>query len=294
MKTLRVLFLVIVSLAIVSCSNGDTDTTSKQYYSNSFHHVYNVMSGTYKVYDDSEYVFEFNYTDGTADVEIKKIRFADGMPEINMSLEKLKWGYSNEFRVISATDVIPVVNGEPMQDYLINSVKIEILDRYVGAYYEPVVNICFLVNNVFKVTAVQENIVYFGQTNVVSTLGENPFDTNLSIYQVSIDDDLTADIRISGAKFAQGMPSLDMEFEDIPVVVNSGYGYSLACDRLIPEINDTPYPNYEISNLSGSGVFSSGLNLSFVCNIKKTTSAGGVEVTPYTVNSNLNFAVPAE
>ena len=108
-------------------------------------------------------------------------------------------------------------------------------------------------------------------------------------------EDMIADLKIAGAKFAQGMPSLDMEFENIPVEISSGVGYTLKCESLIPEINDVPFPNYQITNLIGMGTFSKGLDLSFNCVMTKTMDDGSVvELPPYKVDADLHFEVPAE
>ena len=181
-----------------------------------------------------------------------------------------------------------------MPEYLINNITVELLDRYVGAYHEPIVNVCFVVNDMFKVTAVQKNIVYLGQTTVIGPSNSVPFTSNSQVYQLSINKDLTAKLRISGAKFAQGMPPFDMVFKDILVEVKSGLGYVLKSDALIPEIGNVPYPNYAITNLQGNGVFSTGLDLSFICNMKKTSDTGEEEIRPYSVNAVLDFSVPTE
>lgn len=295
MKTINRLFLsFIATLFLLSCSNDTEGLISTQIHGDCFHHVYNMKSGTYKVYDAPEYVFELNYSDATADVEIKNVKFADGMPEISMKLEDLRWSIKNGFKTIDVNDVIPIVDGKEMPDYIINNIKIGILDRNIGAYYEPIINICFEINNMFKVTAVQKHILYMGKTSVSGVSSDAPFTTNTQIFQLTIDENLTAKLGIVGAKFAQGMPSLDMVFKNIIVEINAGTGYTLKSESLIPEISDVPYPNYEIVNLAGNGVFSTGLNLSFVCNIKKTSEAGVEMITSYTVNSNLGFDIPTE
>lgn len=296
MKTIKSLLLSLISITVfASCSNDDSEAKTVQYYDDCFHHVYNVMSGEYKIFEAPQYEFEFNYTDITANVKIKNVKFADGMPAINMTLENLKWNISNGFKVINANNVIPVVDGNAMPEYMLNSVKIELLDRYVGVYYEPIVNVYFVINDMCKVTAVQEDILYFGETSVTSMSGGNPYTINTPVYQLSIDEDMIADLKIAGAKFAQGMPSLDMEFENIPVEISSGVGYTLKCESLIPEINDVPFPNYQITNLIGMGTFSKGLDLSFNCVMTKTMDDGSVvELPPYKVDADLHFEVPAE
>ena len=295
MKTIKSLLLSLVATVfMVSCSDDPEGPSSTQYYGDCFHHVYNVMSGSYKIYDAPRYEFKFDYSDITVDIKIENVKFADAMPEISMSLEDLKWNMNNGFKVVSASNVIPKVDGVEMPDYTISSLKIEILDRYVGVYYEPVVNVCFVVNNVFKVTAVQNHILYMGETSVTNASSSAPFTTNTQIYQLTIDKDLTARLKITGAKFALGMPALDMVFKGIGVEINSGYGYALSSEKLIPEISDVPYPNYEIVNLSGNGTFASGLDLYFECNIKRISDSNEVIITPYAVNADLGFEILSE
>ena len=292
MKTIKSLLLSLVAtMFLASCADDPEGPRSTQYYGDCFHHVYNVMSGSYKIFDAPRYEFEFDYSALTADITIDNVKFADGMPAISMTMKDLKWNVKNKFKTIEASDVIPVVDGKEMPEYTINSIKVEILDRYVGAYYEPIININFIVNSAFKVTAVQKHILYMGETTVTSGSSSNPFTNNTPMYQLTIDKELTAQLKIAGAKFAQGMPALDMVFKGIAVGINSGVGYSLNSEKLIPEINDVPYPNYEIANLDGEGVFSTGLNLSFECNIKRISDSNEVIITPYMVNATLNYEV---
>ncbi len=292
MKTIKFLLMSLVATVfLVSCTDDSEGPSSTQYYGDCFHHVYNVMSSTYKIYDAPKYELEFDYSDFTVDVTIENVKFADGMPEISMTLADLKWNINKGFKIISASNVVPVVAGKEMPEYTINDIKIEILDRYIATYYEPVINICFVINNVFKVTAVQKHILYMGETKVTSENSNTPFSSNAQIYQLTIDKELTARLKIAGAKFAQAMPALDMVFKGINVEINSGVGYTLNSESLIPEIDDVPYPNYEIANLMGDGVFSNGLNLSFDCNIKRISDSNEVVVTPYAVNATLNYDV---
>lgn len=284
----RKLNVIIMSFAMAlsfsACdSDSDYESKSTQNFSDCFHHVYNTETGEAAIFDSPRYTIEFDYASGKANVEVKNVKFAEGMPAINMTLADLTWTWSSTtgFKSISATDVVPVVNGKVMPDYIISSFKFDILDRYMGVNYLPVVRITFAINEKYVVTAVQKQICYYGKTNVLTAGSPTAFNTESPYYLAEISEDLTADLKIYDAQFATSMPPMNMVFGDIPVIVNPSVGYVLTADSLIPEIGDTPYPDYEITALSGNANFMTGLSLTFRC------------MSVFTVTATLGFA-PSE
>ncbi len=268
MKTLKTFLAVaLLAFAAVSCvSSGDPERKTTQTYSSCFNHVLNLGNQSDATFANPSYVMEFDFDTNLAKIEINNAKFAEMMPAINMTLEGLKWKYNSAgFRTIEATDVVPMVNGEAMEQYILTKFNVAILDRYVYGSYEPIVNISYVVDGAFRVVAVPRSIIYVGSTGVVDTAFGTNFTTTAPVYQVVIDQaTMTAEINIDKAKFAEAMPPMDMKFKGIAVKVTES-GYELAKDSLVPEIASTPYPAYTITNLTGAASWSTGMDLRFTC-----------------------------
>ena len=289
MTRLSLLIFLAVSVALSSCtSSSEFESRSTQNYSNCFHYVYDLSEGEAGVFASPHYTIEWNYGKAKADLELKNARFAENMPQVNLKIKDLRWSISSGgWKVINATDVVPEVNGQPMPAYMINQLKIEVLDRYVGAVFEPIVNIYFTINGRYAVTAVQKSVIYFGNTNVTES-GET-YKTSSPYYRVRIEDDLTADVTIYDAEFEKLMTPEDLVLKDAQVQINSGIGYALSGTSVATEVGGKPSMEYNVTNLLGHGTFSGGLNMTFNCEKKTTTTEGTEDVNQYYVQANLTF-----
>lgn len=284
MKSVKTLLLFLsVAFVFVACDSDDSSYAAswKYDYSNSFNYVLNVGSGKGAVYAGAKYSIEF-MSDGKATVVVENVRFAQGMPEIDMELSGLSWTLtSNSFMTIKAKDVIPVVDGEAMPEYTIDQLTIGVLDRS-SQNDHTVFNISYSVlGGSFQVVAIPTQVKYYGVTDVRNIAASTDFSTTDPCYVISFSEDLTADVDIYGAKFAQNMPAQNMSFNDIPVVVTSN-GYTLAISDLVPEIAGVPYPNYPITNFNAVADFASGVDVYFNC----------MEV--FAVSADLGYHIPSD
>ncbi len=271
MKLLKLIFFAAMCVMMAtSCSDGDDnglkDNYTEQEYVNCFNYVYNVRSGNGSVISGTSYMFRFRM-DGTADVYVKNAKFAPQMPDgINFEFEGLKWSLnSSGYKVIAGVNLTPMMNGNPVEGYVVDNLKIELMDRYLGSIYLPVINMSMMVNGAFEIVTIPMSITYFGKTGVVNEQANTNFTTKNPYYIVKLDPKtMTASIDIRGAKFAENMPAMDMVFPGVEFEV-SRTGYDLNADSLIPEIAGVPYPNYSITGLHGEALFETGLNLQFNC-----------------------------
>lgn len=265
MKIFKSLFAVVMLLSMASCSDDDNpEMKSVREYYRCFNLVENAMSGTRSVYESPVYVIEQDYLAGTAAVEVRNVKFAERMQGITMRLEGLKFTTSSTgSQLVTGSEIVPLVDGQPYEQYVITSFRCEILDY--GENYLPVINITYTINQAFRITAIPTLSCFYGSTQVSNAAASTEYATAAPVYKVSIDvPTMTATLDIEGAKFADMMPSMDMQFGDIPVTVNNS-GYELECESLVPTIGSVPYPDYVITNLVGVVNFTSGMKLGFDC-----------------------------
>lgn len=92
----------------------------------------------------------------------------------------------------------------------------------------------------------------------------------------------TVTILILKANFASGMPSLNIQLDDIPMkFVDGGKSFSFAAESLIPTMEGAPVPSFPVSNVSGTINPKTGMQLEFGVLFRGT---------PYTVKTTLtNF-----
>lgn len=282
MKILKSMLAIVLLLTMVSCEENDTPvmTTVREYYS-CFNLVENTASSSRLINDAPTYVITQDFVSGKAVVEIKNVKFAEKMPLINMRLEGLKFTINSTTRTqeVTGTNIVPLVDGTPMENYIVNNFRCEVTEY--GLNYLPNINITFVVNQVFRVTAIPTLSYFYGNTTIVNKENESEFATKNPVYEVQIDPKtMMADLKINKAQFAQAMPALDMTFGKIPVIATST-GYELECESLIPTVGKDPYPAYEITKLIGVVSLKTGMKLKFDC------------MGQYSVSAELTYA-PAE
>lgn len=111
--------------------------------------------------------------------------------------------------------------------------------------------------------------LYFTNCSTTTTAeGLDPFSTTVTTYLVYFTAADKADVRIFNAQFAQRMPQLTMVFPDVPVKFTAE-GYVLDAETVVPKINDTPQPGYEVKNFQMNITDNASLaTVVFNCNIK--------------------------
>lgn len=123
-----------------------------------------------------------------------------------------------------------------------------------------------------SVTSFSIPLNYFSTTTVTSA-NQNPYTTNTADknrYSVIINaEKKTANIDILAASFADKMPSMNMRFKDVKVLMNKN-SVTLEADELIPVTYNSsnledPQPKYKITNLRAHGTPEHGMSLTFEC-----------------------------
>ncbi len=271
----KLLALALLPVLITACNNDD-ETTTEQSYSNCINFVTDNLTGEQNLSTEGSYTIKFNYTASTADISVKNLRLTSDGSLINFDLTGLSWAYDSDgVKKISATSVTPTSNGSALSGYTVENLSFSMLDRYMNTgEYIPVINMSMTINGEYALVVVPSQLVYFGST-VVTTLASGSIYTNdIPYYLINFDASTqTASIGIVSAQFAEEMPEMDMIFAGIDFTL-AGTSFSLNCDSLIPTVGGTPYPDYEITDLSGWATYSGGGTLSFNC-----ASAYSVQVT---------------
>lgn len=180
---------------------------------------------------------------------------------------------------LSGTGVTPVVNGATS----LGSANVTAYFKGYNGYYM----IDFADGT--SVTSFSIPLNYFSTTTVTSA-DQNPYTTNTADknrYSVIINaEKKTANIDILAASFADKMPSMNMRFKDVKVLMNKN-SVTLEADELIPVTYNSsnledPQPKYKITNLRAHGTPEHGMSLTFECAGTFNVTAALVDV--YTNN----------
>lgn len=265
MKALKSLMCFVALFAMMSCENDDPIVKSVVEYYNCFNLVENVRANTSATFDSPHYIITQDHVKGEASVLMKNVKFAERMLAIDMLIKDLKYGTDKETGalLITGSEIVPVVDGKPYEDFVVTTFRCEIRDY--GLAYLPDMSIVFTINNMFRVTVIPTLTYYYGTTTVVNNANKSTYETTDPIYKVVIDPkNMTADITLHKARFAASMPAMEMSFKGVAVTPYNT-GYDLKRDSLIPEIGDVPYPAYQITNFVGVEKFLNNMKIDFDC-----------------------------
>lgn len=269
---------LIASMALVSC-NSDTDNSyiiRQEYLSEScFNVVTDPSTGTKDVKTGVSYYFDFNYTDVTAEVSIRNLKIGSTTYPA-LVLQGLSWKMDEKgWKNITASNVTAVSTGSGSAP-VFSTFRLSVLDRVVNQEYSPVVMVSYTVDG-YSVTTFPRSMSYFGKTNTATGPSAAPYETKDTWYTIKINpEDMTCALAVNQAKFAQAMPSLNMEFPGLDFEFQ-GTNISVSKDALTPTIGGTPMSAFPISELSGMFNIAGDMNLRFNCETKGVL---------YTVNSS--------
>lgn len=229
---------------------------------------------------------EFNYTDYTVDLTISGLVLptgatgGDAYP--SMVLKKLPWKFNKEgWRVINVKNVTPEITGMSVVP-VFTEFNLLAADMFSDdGDYTPAFIYDFEIENRYE----GKGALLSGRTTSTDPDGNfyipeiDPSNHVRVAYWVDLNfDDKTADLYIYGAKFLNRMPSLNLEFPDIPFTYEYDGTIKLSMANLTPEYNGLPYPSFPISALKGTLNFRTGLDLEFNCDFRgvryKVTFAG--------------------
>lgn len=280
------LFTGVASLAFVSCGGNSEDPITDQTLAQCLTYSTDITSKA-QSFNKISFSAQYNYSDGTVDVAIYgmvlPVAGSDkGLALPKMEFKSLPWKMnSTGWKVVDVENVKPVIVG--MADApMFNGFEFCVADIFTGGNYTPGIIYKFGIDSKYKVNG----CCMTGTTKSVSPDGVAYIpetDINVSVkptYWVDLDfENSTANIYLYSAKFLGNMPSLNLEFPDVPFVVKDG-NVVLEKANLIPEYNNRPFDAFPISQLKATIDYAKGMTLDFHC---------GYRGADYTVNVDCKY-----
>ncbi len=270
-----------LGVALMSCcmaSCGDSPEPVKDVVTASWPKSFNYVKtdgGNDQVFDAPVYKVEFENNSKTATVVMSNIRFSQGQTPGTYQLSGLNWQYDGSAPVPTRVIKVKSPHCDTATPYTFSDLEIvwrETTDidggKYEGFSME------YTVDNNMHVTVLPYETMYTGSTETVNVTAGSTFTSTSTIYTVTLRPaTFTADIVVSKAAFAANMPALgDMLFPGVTLKLENG-GFKMSCESLIPSIGGTPYPRFQITNLSGDCDLSDDMELVFDCQKVFTVTA---------------------
>ena len=249
MKQLLISSLFTVLALFASCSDEDNKQPLK------IDKVFNgsiLLNGSPIAKDKA---CELNITENLASITLCGVQFAPTMPAMDITIPALDCKKEAEGYVISGKEVMPLVNGSPMGNFMIYSVEATLKDEtFIVSAVTAMGTIGF--SNAFK-SPMEETPA---ETTYKGDLAVGDFVKEVTVGVTKNLTRGTVDFTIYDAKFAANMPlELDITLKDIPFTGSTGF----AANNVAPYINNEPeaVPAYMFATIEGNVT---GEELSFV------------------------------
>ena len=259
MKLQKLLTYTIAALAIASCS--DSDTPDADIYAN--YSCYNAVTdrsteesilsaGNYRI--QTTFGNEDNTLTLSGSVIIKTgddpIHFTTD--PITMKFDGNAYTFSNGVATSdNGKHTITDLSGKLM---LVNNIIIP--------------RITYTVDDTYHVAATSNSPTFYCPATTTTPQGQDPYAYTGSLVTVKFADSKTADITIVNAKFSEAMPAMTMTVPNVTLTPIEG-GYEFTTDRIVPELNGTPFEQYAFTNFNFR-VDTDGtvMRCNFVCTFK--------------------------
>ena len=259
MKLQKLLTYTIAALAIASCS--DSDTPDADIYAN--YSCYNAVTdrsteesilsaGNYRI--QTTFGNEDNTLTLSGSVIIKTgddpIHFTTD--PITMKFDGNAYTFSNGVATSdNGKHTITDLSGKLM---LVNNIIIP--------------RITYTDDDTYHVAATSNSPVFYCPATTTTPQGQDPYAYTGSLVTVKFADSKTADITIVNAKFSEAMPAMTMTVPNVTLTPIEG-GYEFTTDRIVPELNGTPFEQYAFTNFNFR-VDTDGtvMRCNFVCTFK--------------------------
>lgn len=259
MKLQKLLTYTIAALAIASCS--DSDTPDADIYAN--YSCYNAVTdrsteesilsaGNYRI--QTTFGSEDNTLTLSGSVIIKTgddpIHFTTD--PITMKFDGNAYTFSNGVATSdNGKHTITDLSGKLM---LVNNIIIP--------------RITYTVDDTYHVAATSNSPIFYCPATTTTPQGQDPYAYTGSLVTVKFADSKTADITIVNAKFSEAMPAMTMTVPNVTLTPIEG-GYEFTTDRIVPELNGTPFEQYAFTNFNFR-VDTDGtvMRCNFVCTFK--------------------------
>ncbi len=269
-KLIKFSSLAIIALAatfsFTSCDDDiQQDTISEQSFLQCYAVVSDLQTGIVTSVEEPITIkLTLNWNKAIADLQIT------GLSDYSrITMNNVPWTINQQSGWSEIDADIVNANNTGGQLLAVSDFEMEWLDRLdLAEYlsnYDPALEFSFTVDNRYVISGSRAPFYMTGTTVANSPAGE-AFTNQISLYATAIDyKNRTATITIKGAKFAQGMPALDIELPNIPVTFDDDGDVEMQADNLIPTMNGAQVPSFPISNLYGKIEPGDDMELKFNC-----------------------------
>ena len=259
MKLQKLLTYTIAALAIASCS--DSDTPDADIYAN--YVCYNAVTdrsteesilsaGNYRIQTT------FGNNDNTLTLSGSVI-IKTGDDPIHFTTDPITMKFDGNAYTFS-NGVATSDNGKHTITDL--SGKLMLVNNII------IPRITYTVDDTYHVAATSNSPIFYCPATTTTPQGQDPYAYTGSLVTVKFADSKTADITIVNAKFSEAMPAMTMTVPNVTLTPIEG-GYEFTTDRIVPELNGTPFEQYAFTNFNFR-VDTDGtvMRCNFVCTFK--------------------------
>lgn len=260
------------AVAFSSCDNNDNTDTILQY---NFAQCYAVVTDANSIEPEAmpgvSVVLQANWSKGTAESIVTGLNIGGSIyPAIALTEQKFKLENNGTWGVITGgKGQLNTGQTAFIEDYSLEWTDRAELVPTVSREYDPALYFKFNLDGRYTVAGARQPFIMGGSTTSTPVNGQG-YTSDKSLYVISLDfSTKLAKIKVSNANFAQGMPSINMEFPGIPFKVNADASVVLDCKSLTPTIADVPQPNYPIVDLHAEIIPGRATStLEFACNFR--------------------------
>lgn len=270
MKFLKLLPLLLMAVIFPSCNDNDNpkENTSQLTIKSSLNYIssLNLHDNSLSTLPGADYGLLVNFDRETLQLFINNLQFDPAERAISFTLPEIKLDITTQGWRILHREAIQVQAAGTT--YSVSDIEVYFALRADGS--QNVVAINYTLDSKYKLTTLFTHNQFIGTTSSADMTdpANAPYSTNQSRYLVIIDKKTnTAELQIAYPKFVEAMPAERvgvMTFKDIPLTFTKE-GFSFEAPSIVPQIKDTPYPDYTITNLYGNVAAGKYMKLSFEC-----------------------------
>ena len=270
MKFFRLLPLLLLGMIFTSCNNDDNpqENTSQVTINSSRNYIssINLEDNSLSILPGADYGVLVNFDRQTLQLFVNNLQFDPDKRAISFTLPEIRLDITTNGWRIDHDEAIQVQ--ADASTYSVSDIEIDFALRADGS--QNIVAINYTLDDKYMLTTLFTHNQFIGTTTStdITNPEDAPYSTNQSQYLVMIDNKTkTAELQIAYPKFVEAMPAERvgvLVFKDIPLTFTQD-GFTFQTSSIVPQIKDTPYPDYTVAELQGHVTAGKSMKLSFEC-----------------------------
>lgn len=252
--------------------------------------IENATAENWQTFAGASYIFVFDFKANTCAITANDLKY-DSNNNVSFTIANLPLNNEADANVrgvkTSSPSAFLTADGKT---HTVNNIRLFCLRDPNRLYNDnesaiPAFFLSFTLDETWQIKAVSNENIFFGTTTTTSANDPTNISAGTSArYKLTLNHlTRTAEITIRNPRFIPTMPVdiAEMTFPGIPFTFNDN-GIDLSSNNLLPEIQDTPYDLFPISDLSASMVYETSLDLNFSCNSPRVGNWNvAVDATPF-------------